>query len=268
MRCFVTGIVVLSVLFISACRDGSQPAADTEILVLCGGSMRAALEKCVERYARRATNVTILTSYGGSGELCAQIQQSGRGDIYICHDPFMPWAAKQGLIGQWATLAYLDMAIITPAGNPKNITGLADLARPGLRLGIGDQTYSTSGQIVKHMLAKVPYGQSVISNVQMESKGHQERCNHVAEGVLDVSIVWAPVAHQYGDALSILPIPTNYIDAVTSATYQESDLRNVQVTAGIIANAAGRPAVQDFYSFLASDTRDIFEELGFRVAND
>ncbi len=268
MQWFKFCCVITAFLLIAGCGPKTTPAHDNEILVLCGGSMRAPLEACVKRYALRATNVTILTSYGGSGELCAQIQQSGRGDIFICHDPFMPWAAKQGLISQWGTLAYLDVAIIVPKDNPENITTLADLARPGLRIGIGDQTYSTSGQIVKYMLKKFPYGQGILSNVHMESKGHQERCNYVVEGVLDASIVWAPVAHQFRDSLTILPIPPDYIDSITSATYQESDLRNVQVAAGIIAPAKDRPAVQDFYTFLVSDTRDIFENYGFRVTTE
>jgi len=118
--------MIIAFLLIAGCGSKTTPARDNEILVLCGGSMRAPLEACVKPYARQTTNVTILTSYGGSGELCAQIQQSGRGDIFICHDPFMPWAAKQGLISKWGTLAYLDVAIIVPKDNPKNITSTSN----------------------------------------------------------------------------------------------------------------------------------------------
>ena len=79
-----------------------------EILILCGSSMRMAVEEIKERYAK-VSDQEILTTYGGSGELCAQIQQTQRGDIYVCHDPFMPWAQEQGLIDRWKTMASLEV---------------------------------------------------------------------------------------------------------------------------------------------------------------
>ena len=42
-----------------------------------------------------------------------------------------------------------------PKGNPKEIRGLEGLTRPGLRLGIGDTTYSTSGVITSNILEKL-----------------------------------------------------------------------------------------------------------------
>ena len=164
-----------------------------DVIVLCGGSMRAALEDAIREYGKTSGDV-IVPSYGDSGELCAQIQHAGKGDLYICHDPFMPWAADRGLVGKWATLAYFDIVLVVPKGNPKNITELKDLAQPGLRLAFGDLSYSTCGILAKNALAKLDCGKGILKNVKMENKGHQERCTDVALGTLDAAIVWAPVA--------------------------------------------------------------------------
>lgn len=256
----VAGAATMAVLgVLGGC---SKKRADNEVLVLCGGSMRGVLERIKKEYERTSSDV-ILTTYGGSGDLCAQIQETGRGDIYICHDPFMPWAEERGLIGDWDTVASLRLVVIVPKGNPKGVKVLKDLAQPGLRLGIGNQRFSTSGQIVKHIMKTVPYGEGILANVRVETKGHQQRCNDVVLGTIDASIVWDAVAHLYGDRLDIIPIPMAHVDAITSATYKKVDVRHVKVTAGVIAGAGGRPATLRFYDYLTGEGRKVFVEMGF-----
>ena len=242
-----------------------QPGADSgeEILVLCGGSMRAALEEIIGQYKEVEPDVNVLATYGGSGELCAQIQNTGRGDLYLCHDPFMPWAHDQGLIDEWKTVGGLDVVLIVPKGNPENIEALEDLAEPGVRVGIGNQTYSTSGQIVKHLFRELDYGDQILENVRVETKGHQQRCNDVVMGTLDAALVWNAVAHLYKDRVEIMPVPTEKLDAITTATYDKLDLSKTKVTMGIIAGSAERPAVQDFYEFATSRGLLVFREKGF-----
>jgi len=225
------------------------------------------MEEVKARYTKISNDI-ILISYGGSGELCAQIKLTGRGDIFVCHDPFMPWAEKNGLINRWDTLGYLDVVIIVPKENNKNIEKLSDLARPGLRIGIGDTTYSTSGHVIKNLLKNFPDGDAVMSNVVAQSKGHQTRCNYVIEGALDAAIVWGAVAHEFSKKLKTIIIPKEYIDTITSATYQESDLKNVKVTVGITAKAKGSERAKKFYDFIVTDCKDIFKKHGFKSATN
>ena len=256
------GIIVVVAVAAAGILLWSGWKRQSEVLVLCGGSMRAALEDAIDRY-KESHDVDVLASYGGSGDLCAQIQRTQKGDIYVCHDPFMPWAADQGLNDAWTTVGSLEVVIIVPRGNPKGIEGLEDLTTPGLRLGIGDRTYSTSGQIVKNILSNVEYGEEILKNVRLETKGHQQRCNDVAMGTLDAAIVWSAVAGLFADRLDVISIPKTHIDAVTSATYKESDLRDVKVTVGVTTYAKDKPGVREFYDFVTAACKDIFEEHGF-----
>ena len=193
-----------------------------EIVVLCGASMRSAMENVKTRYAKISGD-SVLINYGGSGELCAQIKLSGCGDIFVCYDPFMPWAQKNELINQWETIGYLDVVIVVPKENKKKINNLSDLAKPGLRIGIGDTTYSTSGHVIKNAINNSPWENAIMSNVVAQSKGHQTRCNYVVEGALDIGIVWNAVAKEFNDKLKTILVPKKYIDTITSATYQKSD---------------------------------------------
>lgn len=233
-----------------------------EVLVLCGGSMREVLEDIVERYAE-VSDTPVQTTYGGSGELCAQIQQTGKGDLYLCHDPFMPWAAEQGLIDEWDTMAQLDVLIVVPKGNPRDIRGIEDLAKEGLRVGVGSKTHSTSGVITEHLLRRLPNEDAIRKNIRLETKGHQQRCTDVTMGTLDAAVVWNAVAHQFREKLDVVPISKERIDVITSATYEQSDLRNVKVTIGIISHSSDKDAARDFYRFMTEECRGLFAQHGF-----
>lgn len=236
---------------------------ETDILVLCGGSMRSALETIIKQYKKVSGEDEIFTTYGGSGELLSQILKTRKGDIFICHDPFMEWSEKHSLIDTWAAVGYLDVVIVVPKGNPKKIKTLKDLTRPGIRLGIGDQKYSTSGVIVKNIFNKLEYGNAIFSNVKLETKGHQQRASDMIMGSLDVTIIWNAVAHLFKDKLDIIPVPKKYIDTITSATYKVTDLRKIKVTIGILSSAKEKQNVRKFYEFAVTEGIEVFNRLGF-----
>jgi len=256
---FVGLVVVFGLIF--ALRSRSEP---NEVIVLCGGSTRAVLEEIIRRYKEVSDDV-ILATYGGSGDLCAQIQNTGRGDVYLCHDPFMPWAEKKGMIAEWQPVGYMDVVIITAKNNPKNVTKIEDFGQPGLRLGLGNKTRSSSGVIAYHMLEKLSNFEDIKKNVRVETKGHQQRCGDVAMGMLDASIVWKAVAVLFKDKLDIIPIPYDNIDAVTTATYGTSDLKNVAITLGLTVYAKGNAAAERFYKFATVDCKEVYSEYNFRA---
>ena len=57
-------------------------------------------------------------------------------------------------------------AIVTSRGNPKNITGLEDLANPGVKLVLGDPNGPAIGKISKKMLDNAGMWGSLGNNVQ------------------------------------------------------------------------------------------------------
>jgi len=71
----------------------------------------------------------------------SQMKLSKTGDLFIPGPPdYMEKAKEEGLVhGKTERiLAYLIPAILVQRGNPKDIESLADLARPGIRVGIGN----------------------------------------------------------------------------------------------------------------------------------
>jgi len=250
-------IVFIALFTLIACKNKND---HNDIVVLCGASMRAPMEEIKKQY-ESISGDKILMNYGGSGELCTQIKLSGDGDVFVAHDPFVPWAEEQGLLDKSSTIGYLNIVIVVP--KKSEISSFNDLTKPGIRLGIGDTTYSTSGQVVKNALKNAPFGNAIMSNVVAQSKGHQTRCNYIINGALDAGIVWNAVAETFRDKLKIIPVPEKYIDSITSATYQESDLNNIKVAVGITEKAKNDPAVNKFYDFMISNGKNVFEKYGF-----
>jgi molybdate transport system substrate-binding protein len=253
-------VIIMFTLFLKK----SQKPLGNDVLVLSGGTMRPVVEDILARYRAQSPDSVIVT-YGDSAELCAQISNTRQGDIFICHDPFMPWAAAKNLVTDWKAAAYLDNVIAVPKGNPNGVRGLEDLGKPGVRLGIGDRRYSTSGVMVKQILERVPFGVAVSSNVIDEARGHQERCTAVALGALDATITWKPVAVANREKLDMVPLSAEGVDAVTSATYGQSDLRNVALTVGIVRHDSEKPATRRFYEYMTTQCGDLFEKHGFRL---
>lgn len=114
--------------------------AESRIVAFCGSASKPAMEEAARSYeAKTGTKVELL--FGGSGTMLAQMKLARKGDVYIPGSPdFMEIAEKQGLVDPATRriLAYLVPAINVQPGNPKNIRVLADLARPGIRVGIGN----------------------------------------------------------------------------------------------------------------------------------
>ncbi|OGV69475.1 MAG: hypothetical protein A2283_06525 [Lentisphaerae bacterium RIFOXYA12_FULL_48_11] len=251
-------VVMVSAIAFSLRPRGKQPG---EILILCGGSMRAAIDQVVAEYRKVSTD-SVLVSYGDSSEFTVQLQRTQKGDILVCHDPFMPWAMELGLIEQSANVARVDIVIVVPKDNPKGIRELKDLGQAGLRLGLSDPKYSTAGQIEAEILGKVDYGPAVLKNVKLETRGHQALCTDVQIGALDAAIVWNAVAGQWTNSLLVIPVPKDNIPALHLEPFKKCDMRNINVAIGITRYAEGNERVKRFYDF-AITRKDIFTRLGF-----
>jgi len=255
---FAGFLVLASAIALSLRPRGKAPG---EVLILCGGSMREAIEQVVERYKKVSTD-SVLISFGDSSEFTVQLQRTQKGDILVCHDPFMPWAMDLGLIEQSANVARLGIVIVVPRNNPKGIREFKDLGQAGLRLGLSDPKYSTAGQIEVEILKKVDFGPAIQKNILLETRGHQALCTDVQIGSLDAAIVWNAVAHQWSDKLLIIPIPTDDLSAIHLEPYKKSDMRNINVTIGITKYARGNDRVRRFYDFAIAQ-KDVFAALGF-----
>jgi molybdate transport system substrate-binding protein len=168
-------------LFAVCIGSGCTRSSDKTLTVYCGVSMRPPMEELADLY-REETGTKIEFLYGDSGTLLSQAELTGKGDIYICHDPFMAAARSKGLVDRDWTVGYLYPVIIVTKGNSADIHSIRDLAREGLRVGLGDQRYSTCGNIITTVLRKAGLSESIGDNVVLRARTSSEIANHLNPG--------------------------------------------------------------------------------------
>jgi len=87
-------------------------------------------------------------------------------------------------------VACLRPALLVRPGNPRGIRSINDLARPGLKIGIGDPRYSTCGEMFVQLLEQKGLREKVMANVALPARTHAEIAKGLILGPLDAVVVW------------------------------------------------------------------------------
>ena len=123
----------------SACASAAlvnpnSSAPSGTITVFAASSLSTAFTAIGADFQRIHPGTVVKFSFAGSSTLAAQIQQGAIGDVFASADqPNMQRLVGAGLTAEVPRVfAHNDLEIVVGKGNPKHITSLADLARPGL----------------------------------------------------------------------------------------------------------------------------------------
>jgi molybdate transport system substrate-binding protein len=230
--------------------------------------MRPVMEELAKAYEAQ-TGRRIDLDYGDSGSSLIKAETSGRGDLYVAHDPFHGACVRKGLSADAWVSATLRPMIAVPTGNPKGIRGLKDLARPGLRVILTDAQYSTAGHVVAAMARKAGIEEALEKNVVTRKRMGGEAANDVLLGHADATVVWQAVIHLRRDKLDAIPIEPEFsprpgVDAVTSATFGRIDMAQVRVTVDVLKSSARPALAREFAEYVASPAaRPVWERNGF-----
>jgi len=227
--------------------------ADVSLLVPCGAGLQPAMDAIGAAYLQR-TGVRVDFSYAGSGMLMAQLDFTHSGDLYMPGEAFwVTLAERKGLVNDTRPVVYFTPVLAVPQGNPGNIRGLEDLARPGVRVALGDPKALAIGPVTKRILERAGIWQSVQGNVVMYGGCIPELASCIAMKGADVGVLWDAVALQHRDKVDTVDIAPDQNEAaevmlatLTCATYPE--------------------AAKSFLDFVASDEASaLFEQNGFRT---
>jgi len=118
----------------SAPAAATPPALSGSFTVYAAASLTAAFKAAGSNFQKAHSGTTIDFNFAGSPTLVAQIQQGANGDVFASADqPNMQKLVDAGLVqGLPTVFARNKLAIVVAPGNPKRVTGLADLGRQGL----------------------------------------------------------------------------------------------------------------------------------------
>jgi len=266
MEFFRQNLIIRIVILISIFAL-SVKGENKSIICHVGGTMRPVIKELARQYTKK-TGVPVEINSAGSGELLAHIEMQKRGDLYICHDPFLDILMKKGLGVDGWTVAELTPVIVVRKGNPKKIKGLKDLTRSDVQLILTDYRLSSLGRMLPTIFKKGGIDFLKLNrekNVVINKSGSYS-ANYVKMGNADASIVWKAVQALRKDSLDAIEIteqlPIPGIDAVTSATGKAYYLTPMRVTVATLRCSKNKKKATKFAAFLtgkhAAKTMKIF----------
>ena len=216
-RVILAVIIIPAVLFIGC--DGKEDGQSTpeELLLYCGAGIRPPADELIETFGRDY-GIKIAPDYAGSEVLLSKIKLIRRGDLYMPGDKhYVEQATQAGMILSQRSACYWVPTILVQKGNPKEIHGLNDLLKPGIKLGLGDPDACAIGRTSKKILEKNNIKwEDLQKNLIFQSLTVNELGLQIQAQALDAVIVWDATAKYYnkhGDEIPIA-IENNVISTV------------------------------------------------------
>ena len=249
-------LLLITLLLVSA---ESLGAAEKRVIAFCGAASKPAMEEAADVF-KKQTGIQIDLQFGGSGTMLSQMKLARRGDLYIPGSPdYMIKAEKERLIDSKTIkiIAYLIPAIGVQPGNPKNIKTLADLAKPGVKVGIGNPEAVCVGLYAIEILTQ----QKLLENVQKNIVTHAPSCaateSLIVMKKVDAVLGWDVFSKWNPGKIETVFLKSNEIPRIA------------YIPAAISTYSQDKENAQRFIDFLVSqEGQKIFSKWGYIIKED
>lgn len=222
------------------------------LLVYSGAGLSKAMDDIGQAFQKKY-GATVTFNYAGCAQLLSQMEINKKGDVFVggsLND--MEIAQQKKLADKYAEVAYHIPAIAVPKGNPAGITSLADLAKPGVKLILGDEESNAIGKKGAKIFAKNNLTEAINANVVARDATVNEIVTHIAMKQGDAGLIWADNGFESKD-IDVIDIPEdqNIID---------------KVPACVLSFTEKKELAQAFVDYLTSEEgQAIFVKHGFKA---
>ncbi|TWT84081.1 putative binding protein precursor [Planctomycetes bacterium CA13] len=198
--------------------EGDQWAWHPELTFFCGSVNRRAVDDVIKAFECRE-GATVNTIYNGCGILTGQMrtinQETGSGfpDVYMACDRYYLENVRDWF-QEDVDISEADIVIAVPKGNPKNIQGIADLAKDGMRISVGQPEQCTIGALTRIMLEKMGVYDQVMKNVVMQTASSSMLVPTVSTNSVDATISYITDTKAESDKVDSVRIDSLYAKAI------------------------------------------------------
>jgi molybdate transport system substrate-binding protein len=241
----IVGVAIVATVLVSACgtSDNTNPQSSLTsagltgtVNVFAAASLTESFNQIGKDFEAANPGVRVTFNYGGSSTLATQINQGAPADLFAAASPATIKTVTDAGNGDGTPTTFVrnQLVIAVPKGNPKNIAGLADLAKPGVKVALCAE--------------QVP-------------------CGAAAKQALDAAkVTLKPVTLEQDVKAALSKVKLGEVDAAlvyrTDAKAAASDVDGVEFpeSAGaindypivVLKNAANKPAAQAFVAYVLS----------------
>lgn len=203
-------------------------SADVEqtLTVFAAASLQDAFTEIAANFSAAHPTASVEFNFGNSATLATQLVEGVVADVFAsANERQLEVVRKAGRITDVSrTFARNRLILIVPSDNPAQLTGLRDLARPGLKLVLAAKSAPVreyTNSMLDKMAALPEYGEAyraaVLNNVVSEETNVRQVAAKVAFGEADAGIVYqSDVTPDLAAQVIAFPIPD---DLNTIAAY-------------------------------------------------
>lgn len=185
--------------------DTSSSAATLSgsITVFAASSLTATFTALGAAFSKAHPGTSVKFSFGSSGDLSAQINQGSPADVFASASPKnMQLVIAAGNASTATDFVKNTAEIATAPGNPRHITSLADLAKPGTKVAVCVVTAPCGA------LAQTILGKAGVKLTPTASEPDVKTTLSVVEsGEVDAAIVYVTDVHGAKSKVTGVPIP-------------------------------------------------------------
>jgi molybdate transport system substrate-binding protein len=253
----IIGVSAILLVFIPV--SGCSQEEMRTITAFAGAAGKPAMEEAAQAFEQE-TGIKVYLNFGGSGTMLSQMKLSKSGDLYIPGSPdYMLMAEREGIIESESVkiISYLVPVIVVQPGNPKNIKSLADLARPGIKVGIANPESVCVGLYAIEILEY----NGLLDDIQKAGTvvTYAESCEKTATLValkaVDAVIGWDVFDNWEPDKIEVVYLKPEQVSRIA------------YIPAAISTFAEDKQSAQQFINFLVSKTgQEIFQKWGYITA--
>lgn len=243
------------ILLLAGCTSAAPDPEDTTpvstlegtVTVLAAASLTDVFDDLAAQFMAANPDVEIVLSYGGSSALAEQIVSGSPADVFAsANESTMKTVTDAGLIVEPVIFTTNVLELAVPAGNPGGVTGLADLANPGLTIALCDPAVPC-GSAAEKLLAQ----EGVVASVDTLEEDVRAALTKVALGEVDAALVYRTDVIAAGDDVEGIELP------------EAASILN-KYPISLLVDAPNAEAAQAFVDFVLSEVgRKALTDAGF-----
>ena len=203
---------------------------------------------CAKPVAEEATGET------GGDDFLLEIADAGIHDLAIGGAEYLLDDGEiRGIVqkGKRRTIGYRTSAILVPAGNPKNIHSIEDMAKPDVRIAVS--AIDCLKGLWEDICGRLGVLEQIRNNISYYANGCVAIVEAVATGEVDAAFGWTAFRHLEPDRIEVIEMPK-----------EQQVMRGTCV--GMLSFARQTDRAEQFMDFLASaDSRRFYQEYGWVV---
>ncbi|HTL42128.1 MAG TPA: molybdate ABC transporter substrate-binding protein [Pseudolysinimonas sp.] len=202
----VTLAAAAGVVLLAGCA-GPAPSTDDPltgtVTVFAAASLTDTFDAVAAEFEAAHPHVDVTVNYGGSSGLAAQIVGGAPADVFAAaNEATMQTVVDAGAAADPAIFARNTLVLVVPAGNPGEVTGLADLSRPELAVALCDPAVPCGSAALQ--LLDIAGVAAAADTLEQDVRGVLTR---VELGEADAGLVYATDAAAAGPAVDVIAVP-------------------------------------------------------------